>query len=95
MDDLASSAAQFDPSKLNDTDKRELQQFLQNEAQKSSIQSTVHTLTDLCWKKCVPGKISSGKMDSREETCVQNCVDRYMDSQYAVLQHLEQLRAGQ
>lgn len=40
MDDLASAAAQIDPSKLNDTDKRELQQFLQNEAQKSSIQSS-------------------------------------------------------
>jgi len=60
-----------------------------------SLFIAVHSLTDLCWKKCVPGKISTNKMDGREDGCMQNCVDRYMDSQYAVLQHLETLRGGQ
>jgi len=86
---------QLDPSKLNAADRREVTQFIANEAQKSNIQSTVHHLADVCWKKCVTGKVSSGRLDRSEETCTQNCVDRWMDANLAVLKHLEMLRGGQ
>ncbi|PGH05970.1 hypothetical protein AJ79_06659 [Helicocarpus griseus UAMH5409] len=83
---------QIDVSKLNDTDKREVQQFVHNEAQKAAIQSNVHQLTDMCWKKCVTGKISGGNLERGEESCAQNCVDRWMDANNAILKHLESLR---
>ncbi|KAI9786888.1 MAG: Mitochondrial import inner membrane translocase subunit tim8 [Geoglossum umbratile] len=82
-----------DLSKLTDKDKHELQQFLVNESQKARIQQSVHSLTDICWKKCVTGRISSGKVDGKEEGCLQNCVDRFMDANITVLKHLEQMRA--
>ncbi|PGH11379.1 hypothetical protein AJ80_07170 [Polytolypa hystricis UAMH7299] len=85
---------QLDPSRLNAADRQEVTQFITNEAQKANIQTTVHHLADVCWKKCVPGKISSGSLDRGEEACAQNCVNRWMDANMAVLKHLEQLRGG-
>ncbi|BCR83819.1 Tim10/DDP family zinc finger protein [Aspergillus chevalieri] len=84
--------AQLDLSKLSDADKKELNQFLTNEAQKSNIQQTVHHLADVCWKKCITGKVSSGRLDRTEEACAQNCVERWMDTNLSVLKHLESLR---
>jgi len=77
---------------LTPTEQKELQQFLQNEGSKARIQATVHTLTDLCWKKCVTSRISSTKLDGYEESCMQNCVDRFVDSQTTIVKHLETLR---
>jgi len=82
-------------SRLTPGDNRELQQFIQNENQKSQVQRSVHELTETCFKKCITGSISSGKLAGKEESCIQNCVERFMDSNLAVLRHLEHLRAGQ
>ncbi|MCJ1368489.1 Mitochondrial import inner membrane translocase subunit tim8 [Acarospora aff. strigata] len=85
---------QLDISKLSDKDKAELQQFVVNESQKSRIQQSVHALTDICWRKCVTGRIGSNKLDRGEETCTANCVDRFMDANMTVLKHLEELRGS-
>ncbi|WEW56287.1 Mitochondrial import inner membrane translocase subunit tim8 [Emydomyces testavorans] len=86
---------QLDPSKLSAADRREVTQFIANEAQKTNIQSTVHHLTEVCWKKCMTGKVTAGGLDRNEETCAQNCVERWMDANLAVLKHLETLRGSQ
>ena len=54
----------------------------------------VHTLTDICWKKCITGKIASSKLSSGEESCTQNCVERFLDSNMAVLKHLEEMKSS-
>ncbi|KAI9785884.1 MAG: Mitochondrial import inner membrane translocase subunit tim8 [Candelina submexicana] len=88
MDSMATSPQQqsIDISKMPDKDRQELQQFVSNEAQKATVQQ------DTCWKKCVTSRISSGKMDRGEESCVANCVDRFFDANMTVLKHLEALR---
>ncbi|KAF3925053.1 hypothetical protein AA313_de0206470 [Arthrobotrys entomopaga] len=92
--DSSSGTGDLNLTDLSPNDKKELQQFITNEAQKAKIQSTVHYLTDMCWKRCITSKISSGNMDSYERPCMENCVDRYIDSQMTVLKHLEQLRGS-
>ncbi|KAI5201549.1 hypothetical protein E4T38_06029 [Aureobasidium subglaciale] len=52
----------------------------------------IHSLTDTCFRKCITGKISSGKLDRSEEPCMQNCVDRFMDANLVVIKNLEQMR---
>ncbi|OJD10704.1 hypothetical protein AJ78_08364 [Emergomyces pasteurianus Ep9510] len=84
--------SQIDVGKLNEADRREVQQFVATEAQKAALQSNVHQLTDMCWKKCVTGKVSGGTLDRNEESCAQNCVDRWIDTSTAVLKHLDKLR---
>ncbi|KAL4942846.1 hypothetical protein BDV06DRAFT_155597 [Aspergillus oleicola] len=82
----------LDINKLSDADKKELSQLLQSESQKAAIQNNVHHIADTCWKKCITSKISSGRLDKNEEACATNCVDRWMDTNLAVLKHLETLQ---
>ncbi|TKA46488.1 hypothetical protein B0A54_02320 [Friedmanniomyces endolithicus] len=78
---------------LSAKDKQDLNTFIQAESQKAQIQSTIHGLTDTCFKKCITSKISGGKLDRYEEPCMQSCVDRFMDANMVVIKHLEQLRS--
>ncbi|KAF2238478.1 hypothetical protein EV356DRAFT_528941 [Viridothelium virens] len=93
MDSLVSgSSLPVDPSKLSDNDKKEIQQFVVNETQKARIQQSIHSLTDMCFRKCITSRISSGSLDRNEESCTQNCVDRYMDANHTILKKLEEMR---
>ncbi|TGZ69240.1 hypothetical protein CRM22_003845 [Opisthorchis felineus] len=56
----------------------ELQTFVQMLQQRAGFQSRISHLTSICWDKCVSG-YPAAKMDGKKETCLQNCVDRYMD----------------
>ncbi|KAF2142709.1 uncharacterized protein K452DRAFT_248174 [Aplosporella prunicola CBS 121167] len=84
--------SKLDISKLTEKDKAELQQFIVAESQKARIQQSIHSLTDICFKKCIPSKISQGKLDRTEEPCMANCVDRFLDANHVVLRQLETLR---
>ncbi|KAI5207063.1 hypothetical protein E4T39_02095 [Aureobasidium subglaciale] len=101
MDSLGSG--NIDLSKMSDAEKQDLQQFVVNESQKARIQQfleetsadfsvAIHSLTDTCFRKCITGKIASGKLDRSEEPCMQNCVDRFMDANLVVIKNLEQMR---
>ncbi|KAI6092455.1 Tim10/DDP family zinc finger-domain-containing protein [Hypoxylon rubiginosum] len=82
----------FDLSTLNEKDKAEIRQALSSEDQKSRLQSTVHSLTDTCFRKCITGTIRSGKLDKTEESCMANCADRFVDVSRLTIGHLQQLR---
>ncbi|KAJ5888894.1 hypothetical protein N7495_008935 [Penicillium taxi] len=84
----------IDLTKLNESDKQDLNKILANETQKATIQQVVHQLNDVCWKKCITSKITFNGLDRTEEACAQNCVDRWMDTQLNILKHLENLRGG-
>ncbi|THY32979.1 hypothetical protein D6D01_02413 [Aureobasidium pullulans] len=90
MDSLGSG--NIDVSKMSDAEKQDLQQFVVNETQRARIQQSIHSLTDVCFRKCITGKISAGKLDRSEEPCMQNCVDRFMDANLVVIKNLEQMR---
>jgi hypothetical protein len=55
--------------------------------------TAIHSLTDTCFKKCIPaGGVKNGKLDKYEEPCVRQCVDRFLDANLVVLRELERLR---
>jgi mitochondrial import inner membrane translocase subunit TIM8 len=55
--------------------------------------SESHNLTDLCWKKCFASStIKSGALDKGEETCLANCVGRFLDLNVATLKHVQNMR---
>ena len=49
-------------------------------------------LTGICWKKCITGNLKSGSLDKGEETCLANCVERFMDVNGMTMKHLAGLR---
>lgn len=69
-------------------DDPELARMLQIEGQKAKFQSLVHNLTDQCWEKCMPDK-PGNKLDSKTETCLVNCVERFLDTSSFVVRRLE------
>ncbi|KAI1457728.1 Tim10/DDP family zinc finger-domain-containing protein [Annulohypoxylon moriforme] len=82
----------FDLSKLNDNQRKELEQFLDNESQKNKMRSSIHSLTEVCFKKCVTGPIRSGQLDKNEESCLSNCANRFVDVALFTVNHLAQSR---
>ncbi|PUU80558.1 Tim10/DDP family zinc finger-domain-containing protein [Tuber borchii] len=84
-----SSIPDYSVSDFSDKDKKDLQTFIENEQQKAKFQANVHSLTDLCWTKCITGKISSTTIDRSEESCLVNCVNRFIDSQKAIVGQLD------
>ncbi|KIW70978.1 hypothetical protein PV04_03204 [Phialophora macrospora] len=95
MDDGEININPEDINRLSDREKRELQIFLQGETQKAQVQKQIHELTEMCFKKCITGSISSGKLAGKEESCMTNCVNRLFDSNLVILKHLEALRQQQ
>lgn len=50
----------------------------------------VHSLTAMCWTKCIAAnKIAGPAVDKAEGACLENCVNRYIDAQKSVIQQLE------
>jgi mitochondrial import inner membrane translocase subunit TIM8 len=57
------------------------------------IDVAIHSLTDTCFRKCIPaGTVKNGKLDKYEEPCMRQCVDRFLDANLVVLRELERLR---
>jgi len=69
---------------------KELQQFIQIEQQKMQFQQQVSKITEMCWDQCMPDKIST-KLDSRTESCLSNCVERFIDTSLAITQRFGNL----
>ena len=76
---MAAPGGQADP---------ELQQFLAIEGQKAKFQQLIHNLTDICWETCVQ-KIGN-KLESRQQTCLSNCVERFLDTSNFIINRLSQ-----
>ncbi|XP_070155591.1 mitochondrial import inner membrane translocase subunit Tim8 [Polyergus mexicanus] len=55
----------------------EIAGLLMVEKQKAQLNAQIHEFNDICWEKCVdkPGS----KLDGRTETCINNCVNRFID----------------
>ena len=68
-------------------DKQNLQALLMIQEQ-AKITGTIQMLTSKCWDTCVVGTPGS-KMDSKTSTCVQNCVQRFLDSSNFIVNRLE------
>ncbi|KAK9708037.1 Tim10/DDP family zinc finger [Popillia japonica] len=68
---------------------KELQEFLMVEKQKAQFNAQIHEFNDFCWEKCVdkPGS----KLDSKTETCLTNCVDRFIDVSLLITNRFAQL----
>ncbi|XP_075228383.1 mitochondrial import inner membrane translocase subunit Tim8 A-like [Lycorma delicatula] len=63
------------------------QSFIEEQVQKQRFQNLVGNLTDKCWDLCVDKP--SPRLESRTETCLISCVERFLDSTHFVLNRFE------
>lgn len=89
MADLYGTGSSLDDDKSKDAIDPELQEFLMIEKQKAQFNAQIHEFNDICWDKCVdkPG----AKLDGRTETCLSNCVDRFIDVSLLISNRFTQL----
>lgn len=66
----------------------QLASFIEQENQKQRFQSVVHSLTEQCWELCAPS--ISSRLDGKSETCLANCVERFIDSSNFIINKLGQ-----
>lgn len=68
-------------------DNHTVQRFVMAESERAKIRETVETLTEKCWDNCMgnPGN----RMDSKTETCIHNCVNRFLDSSNYIVNRLK------
>jgi import inner membrane translocase subunit TIM8 len=66
----------------------QLASFIEQENQKQRFQSVVHSLTEQCWELCGPS--ISARLDGKSETCLANCVERFIDSSNYIINKLGQ-----
>jgi import inner membrane translocase subunit TIM8 len=70
---------------LDESSKKEILEFIEAENSKSKVQTSIHQFTDLCFKKCV-SNIGNGQLSNQEESCLSNCVNRFLDTNIKVVQ---------
>ena len=79
----------FDSTRLPEGTDPELAQFVQMESQKAEFQNQIHKLTDTCWETCMDKP--RDKLDGRTETCMVNCVERFIDMSLVITNRFQQL----
>jgi len=65
-----------------------MQRFIEAETQRQRFQQLIHTLTSDCWDTCVTGTPGQ-TLDRRTETCLSNCVERFIDASNFIVNRLE------
>lgn len=65
-----------------------LASFIEEQNQQQRFQSVVHSLTEQCWELCNPS--ISSRLDGKSETCMMNCVERFIDSSNYIINKLGQ-----
>ncbi|OAX44815.1 hypothetical protein K503DRAFT_5872 [Rhizopogon vinicolor AM-OR11-026] len=82
----------MDNFKFDEATQKELATFLEREQAQARINATVHTLTSMCWDKCVTGTPGS-RFARGEEGCLLNCVDRFLDTSLFIIKTIEGQRS--
>lgn len=65
----------------------QLQNFIEIESQKQRFNGLVHELTSVCWDTCMDKP--SSRLESKTESCLVNCVERFIDTSNFVVNRLE------
>ncbi len=71
----------------------QLMSFIQEQTSMAAFQGMVHNLTESCWELCMPGA-PAAKMDGKTETCLKNCVNRFIDGSQFIIQRMQQVQAA-
>ena len=48
----------------------------------------IHELNEKCWDVCMESTKPSSKLTGKTETCLRNCVDRFLDTNIFVTERL-------
>ncbi|KAH9968720.1 Tim10/DDP family zinc finger protein, partial [Russula dissimulans] len=70
---------------------KEIQTFLEREQAQARVQQSIHNFTSMCWEKCITGTPST-RFSRGEESCLANCVERFLDTSLFIVKKIESQR---
>jgi len=79
--------------KLDAASQKQLNEFLEQEQVQARVAERIHTFTEMCWDKCITGTPST-RFSRSEESCLSNCIDRFLDSSIHMVKQIEQQQAN-
>ncbi|KAJ7169610.1 Tim10/DDP family zinc finger-domain-containing protein [Mycena filopes] len=79
--------------KFDEATQKELATFLEKQQAEARLHQSIHNFTGICWKKCVTGTPST-KFSRSEESCLSNCVERFLDTSLFMVRKIEEQRAA-
>ncbi|KAJ7102196.1 Tim10/DDP family zinc finger-domain-containing protein [Mycena belliarum] len=79
--------------KFDEATQRELAGFLEKQQAEARLNSAIHNFTGICWDKCVTGTPST-RFSRSEESCLSNCVERFLDTSLFMVRKIEEQRAA-
>lgn len=71
----------------------ELGRFIQQQQEVARFKAVVNKLAEDCWSLCVSSP-SLSKLDSKTESCLNNCVDRFVDASAYLVQNFSSKGSG-
>uniref|UniRef100_A0A8D8RMX6 Mitochondrial import inner membrane translocase subunit n=1 Tax=Cacopsylla melanoneura TaxID=428564 RepID=A0A8D8RMX6_9HEMI len=80
-------------SGMTTNNNKDLEDFLMLEREKAKMTAQMFEFTDICWDKCMTDKPST-RLESKTETCIVNCVDRFIDISMFIANRLTQKSQG-
>ncbi|XP_071499992.1 mitochondrial import inner membrane translocase subunit Tim8 A-like [Diadema setosum] len=72
----------------------ELARFINLESQRQKFSQLVYALTDTCWEKCVADLRLGNRLENKTETCLVNCVERFIDTTNFIVNRLESVQSS-
>ncbi|SCU83579.1 LAMI_0C03752g1_1 [Lachancea mirantina] len=86
-----STITQADLASLDDGSKKEIMTFLESENSKQKVQMSIHQFTNMCFKNCV-SSVNDANLSSQEEHCLNNCINRFLDTNIRIVKGLQGLQ---
>jgi import inner membrane translocase subunit TIM8 len=77
--------------KFDEATQKELAEFLETQQAQARMSSQILNFTVQCWDKCVTGTPST-RFSRSEETCLTNCVGRFLDTSLFMVRLIEEKR---
>ncbi|KAL6304273.1 Tim10/DDP family zinc finger protein, partial [Sparassis latifolia] len=71
---------------------KELASFVEAEQAQARMHQSIHTLTSMCWDKCITSTPST-RFARGEENCLANCVERFLDTSLFMVKKIEEQRS--
>ena len=65
----------------------QMQRFIQVETQRQKFNQVLHSMTEQCWDVCMG--TPSQSLDRKTQTCMVNCVERFLDTTNFVVNRLQ------
>lgn len=79
----------MDPTQLTAEQRQMVLVRAQQEANQSVTQGMLEKMMKTCFTKCISSYSSGDKLDTKEQSCMANCQDRYLDVRKEVANAIE------